>query len=230
MSDSGFWSTVDNPPEGITISSMRRGIRCASILVLLAGCAIVLGYTPTTSSLAPQSRSSDRPYSQTFLLQSAGSLGYGAGSASIALPATLLYYLFSGGDLASVVVAEGALLGLGSAAGACWTGRSLGNPAKFWPALGLAFLPEIGAGLVMVLTHKGADLTDPLVLGCCGAAILGSPILATVGANLGRDVASSGTGSRLSIVPELSACSNRRPGITAGTTHVSAGVGLRLSF
>jgi len=136
---------------------------------------------------------------------------------------TLAYYLFSPGDVATVIEAEGVCLGIGCAVGACWTGRALDSPTKFWPALGLAFLPEIGAGLVMVLTRKGADLTDPLVAGCSWAAVITSPILATVGANLGRRGTADVTGSSsFRLEPEIRVCS--------GNPHPSAGLGLRLSF
>jgi len=209
---------------------MRRGIGRASILALLVECAVVFGITQAAPGLALETSSSDPPGFRTYLLQSAGALGVGTGCAAVALPFTLAAYLFSGGDVTQTVAAEGVCLGLGSAIGACWTGRSLGQPAKFWPALGLAFLPEVGAGLVMVLTHKGPDLTDPLVAGCCWTAVITSPILAAVGANLGRRDPASETNSRLHLVPELSSRFRRQSGSVSGNRQVSAGLGLRLSM
>lgn len=200
------------------MSAMKPGNLCMSILALLLECALVFGTTPTAPGSAPEVSASDRPRFRTYLLESAGSLGVGTGCAALALPVTLAYYLFSPGDVATVVEAEGLCLGIGCAAGACWTGRGLDSPTKFWPALGLAFLPEIGAGLVMVLTRKGVDLTDPLVAGCAWAAVITSPILATVGANLGRRGAANVTGSSFRLAPELRVCS--------GNPHPSAGLGL----
>jgi hypothetical protein len=212
------------------MSAMRRGIRRASILTLLVECALALGGTSTAPGLAPETSPSDPPGFRTYLLQSAGSLGVGAGCAALALPFTLAYYLFTPGDVTTVVEAEGVCLGLGSAIGAYWAGRGLGQPARFWPALGLAFLPEVGAGLVMAFTHKGPDLTDPLIAGCSWAAVITSPILATVGANLGRRGTAGEAGSRLHLVPELSAGSRPRSGSASGNGRVSAGLGLRLSI
>jgi hypothetical protein len=74
----------------------------------------------------------------------------------------------------------------------------------------------------MVLTRKGVDLTDPVVAGCSWAAVIASPILATVGANLGRRGTANATGSSIRFAPELRLCS--------GNPHRSAGLGLRLSF
>lgn len=201
---------------------MQRGILCATIFALLVECPLGFG--------APVTSSSDMSRSRIFLRESLGALGCGTGCAAVVLPATLLAYLFSGGDVAPVIAAEGVCLGLGSAAGAYWTGRSLSQPAKFWPALGLAFLPEVGTGLVMVLTRKGADLTDPLIMGCCAGAVIASPILATVGANLGRRPTADGTSSRFRVVPELRARSEHRSGPGPGITRVSTGLGFRLSF
>jgi hypothetical protein len=209
---------------------MRRGIWRAAVLALLVECVLAFGATASTPGLTPAMSSSDPPVFRTYLLQSAGALGVGTGCAAIALPLALAYYLFSPGQVAPVVGAEGVFLGLGSAIGACWTGRSLGQPAKFWPALGLAFLPEVGTALVMGLTRKGADLTDPLIMGCCGGAILASPILAALGANLGRRGTATGTSSRFQLVPELRVCSNHQLRLASGNPHTSAGLGLRLSF
>jgi hypothetical protein len=200
---------------------MKRGKWCMSVLALLLGSAIALADALSPSAPAP-AISSTRPYSRTFLLESAGGLGAGVGIAAIGLPFTLAAYLFSAGDITQTVAAEEVLLGLGSAVGACWTGRNLGQPARLWPALGLAFLPEVGTGLVMYITRKGADLTDPLIMGCCVGTALASPVLATVGANLGRRTAESEADSRLQVVPELCAC--------PGAPHLSAGLELRLSF
>jgi len=174
--------------------------------------------------------SSDRPAFRTYLLESAGGLGVGVGCAAIVLPFTLAYYLFSPGQVAPVVGAEGVCLGVGSAVGAYWTGRDLGQPTKFWPALGLALLPEVGTGLVMGLTGKGADLTDPLIAGCCWVAVITSPILATVGANLRRRGAVAETSSRFSLTPELRTSSGQQTWSAPGRTRVSAGLGLRLSI
>jgi hypothetical protein len=204
------------------MSAMKPGNLCVSTLALLLECALVFGSSPAASVSAADVSSSDRPRFHAYLLESAGGLGCGTGFAAIGLPFTLAAYLFSGGDITQTVAAEGVLLGLGSAVGACWTGRNLGQPAKIWTALGLAFLPEVGTGLVMGLTHKGADLTDPLIMGCCAGAVIASPILATVGANLGRRAAANATGSSLRLAPELRVCSANR--------HPSAGLGLRLSF
>jgi len=202
--------------------AMKPGNLCLSILALLLECALVFGSTPATTGSAAETPSPDRPIFHTYLLESAGSFGVGTGCAALALPLTLAYYLFSPGDVATVVAAEGVCLAVGSAAGACWTGRSLDSPTKFWPALGLAFLPGIGAGLVMVLTHKGADLGDPLVAGCSWGAVIATPILATVGANLGRRGTAKAAGSGLRFAPEFRVC--------AGNPQPAAGLGLRLSF
>ncbi|MBN2465465.1 hypothetical protein JXD38_07565 [candidate division WOR-3 bacterium] len=190
---------------------MKRGKWCALVLALLLGSAVVYAGPPSA-----------RPDTRTFLLESAGGLGGGVGFAAVALPFTLAYYLFSPGDVAPVLGVEGVCLGLGSAAGACWTGRGLGNPTKFWPALGMALLPQIGTGLVMVLTRKGPDLSDPVVAGCSWASVIASPVLATVGANLGRHVPGSEVESRLRVVPEFRACS--------ASPHPAAGLGLTLAF
>jgi hypothetical protein len=188
---------------------MKRGKWRVLFLALLLGSAVVHADAPSA-----------RPDTRTFVLESAGGLGGGVGLAALALPFTLAYYLFSPGDVAPVLGAEGVCLGLGSAVGACWTGRSLDQRAKFWPALGLAFLPQVGTGLAMVLTRKGADLADPVVAGCSWASVIASPILAAVGANLGRRGAASETNSRL--LPEFRVC--------AGNLQPSTGLGIRLSF
>ncbi len=201
---------------------MERGKWYTIVVALLLGSAV--GFASVLSAPGPAQSvpSSARPDTRAFLLQSAGGLGGGVGLAALALPFTLAYYLFSPGDVAPVLGAEGVCLGLGSAVGACWTGWGLGSPTKFWPALGLAFLPQIGTGLVMALTRKGADLTDPVIAGCSWASVIASPILATVGANLGRREAAGEADSRLRVVPEFRACS--------ASPHLAAGLGLRLSF
>jgi hypothetical protein len=187
---------------------MRHGIAGGSVVAFLLGCMIVCGSTSVAAGLAQEAFSPDRPVFRTYLLESAGSLGVGTGCAAVALPFTLLYYLFTPGDVGTVLGAEGLCLGVGCAAGACWTGRSLGSPTKFWPALGLALVPGVGAGLVMGLTRKGPDLTDPLVAGCTWAAVIATPVLATVGANLGRRDPAGETSSRFQVLPALRAYSS----------------------
>ena len=170
------------------------------------------------------------PDSRAYLLQSAGGLGGGVGCAALALPFTLLAYLFSGGDLVPTLAGEGVCLGIGSALGAWSTSRTIGRPANFWPALGLALLPEIGSGLVIGLTHKEADLADPVVVGCFVTSIIGSPILATIGANLGRRDTAGRTSSRIQLVPELAVACRHHPGTSSEDPRVSAGLGLRFTF
>jgi hypothetical protein len=209
------------------MDAMKRGIWCAAIFSLLVTSAAALAASPPGPGSTAQP---DRPGSREFLLTSAGGLGGGAGLGVIALPFSLAAYLFSGGDLNTVLVAEGACVGLGSGAGAFWSRRSLGRPARFLPALGLALIPPIGAGLVLHFANRGADISDPVVAACGAAVVLGSPVLAALGSGLCPRVDRDSARSRLRLVPGLGLTRRPEPGPAPAGSRVSAGCELAVSF
>jgi hypothetical protein len=139
-----------------------------------------------------------------------------------------MVYMVSDANLATALAGWGPYYALGCAAGVCWTGKALDEPTKFWPAFGLAIVPAL-CPFVVAEYVDDREFGAPTIAGCV-VAVLGSPILAAVGANLCRRGTTDGLGSRLRFVPELRACSNYPPELASSGPDISAGLGLRLSF
>jgi hypothetical protein len=150
-------------------------------------CCVLLGLVAGQGTDSAGVVQKSRPQSGDYALESAGALATGF---AMVIPLSLLAYFVSPGDGQGSGIAAGIVGGASAAAfvfgcpvGANWAGNARGWSGSFGRSLGFALIPPAAALGILYLSSEANS--DALMVAGVAVAIVGTPVMASVGYNIG---------------------------------------------